>query len=66
MNDINISFKNNMQNNFSEVPLDELPLTMAYVPFQRLSEVYADEKALKNGTLFPDIDKPLVLRGSAK
>lgn len=43
---------------FSKIPLDELPLTIAYVPMQQYEEVYSDDQALKSGTLYPDLDKP--------
>ena len=34
------------------------PLAMAYVPFQQWGEVYDDDKALCQGTLFHDLDLP--------
>lgn len=37
-------------------------LTMAFVNMQPLSSVYSVAEAMENGTLFPNIDKPL-LRG---
>ena len=43
---------------FSDVPLDTLPLAMAYVPTQKLGEVYSENDALERGTLFPELDKP--------
>ena len=33
-------------------------LTMAFVDMQPLDSVYPPETAFKNGTLFPNIDKP--------
>lgn len=38
--------------------VDSCPLTMAYVPFQTFTGVYDNATALKNGTLFPELDKP--------
>ena len=38
--------------------LDDLPLAMAYVPFQRWGKTYPLDKALERGTLFPDLDLP--------
>jgi len=32
------------------------PLAMAYVPFQQWGEVYSDDDAFRNGTLFPDLN----------
>lgn len=48
--------------NFGTTKLDELPLTMAYIPMQTLNEKYNQETALKNGTLFPELDKPFLGR----
>ena len=42
---------------FNSVMLKNLPLTMAYVPFQDIEGVYNNEEALKAGTLFPNLDK---------
>lgn len=38
-------------------------LAMAYVPKQKLCEVYDVETALVNGTLFPELDKPFLGKG---
>lgn len=46
------------QKPLSKTNLDELPLTMAYVPFQKLSATYDQSQALNNGTLFPELCKP--------
>ena len=35
----------------------------SYVPIQRLGEVYSCEEALKNGTLFPELNLPLGVYG---
>lgn len=40
------------------------PLAMAYVPFQQWGEIYDDEKALSQGTLFPELDLPF--KGGAR
>ncbi len=45
---------------FANTPLDQLPLTMAYVPMQPLDQVYEQDVALQNGTLFPSLDKPFI------
>ncbi len=31
---------------------------MAYVPWQRLCDMYPPESALERGTLYPELDKP--------
>ncbi|MBQ5764756.1 MAG: spore coat associated protein CotJA [Clostridia bacterium] len=47
---------------FNNVMLKDLPLTMAYVPFQDIEGVYSNDEALKAGTLFPNLDKPFLGR----
>lgn len=41
-------------------PIKNAVLAMAYVPMQELNTVYAEEDALCQGTLFPDLDKPFL------
>ncbi len=41
-------------------------LAMAYVLSQPLDSVYEPENALMRGTLFPDLDKPLMVGGSCR
>lgn len=39
-------------------------VAMAYVPFQQAPVIYEDErKALNQGTLFPELDKPFLGKG---
>jgi hypothetical protein len=38
--------------------IDEMPLAMAYVPWQKWKSVYDLNKALKVGTIFPELDLP--------
>ena len=47
----------NIYNGISKLPQDTVT-TMAYVPFQTNTTQYAPETALKNGTLFADLNKP--------
>ena len=54
------------QSRFAKVPLDELPLTMAYVPMQKFGNVYESDNALAKGTLFPDLDKPFEGKGACR
>ena len=42
----------------NRLELDNLPLAMSYVPFQKWTTTYPLEKALMRGTLFPDLDLP--------
>lgn len=53
-----IERQDNSPMKFSDVPLDKLPLTMSYIPMQKLGEVYSEYDALCRGTLFPALDKP--------
>ena len=50
------------EDRFSDIKLKNLPLTMAYVPFQQIENVYNKDEALKSGTLFPNLDKPFLGR----
>lgn len=49
------------QVHFDELRLSErFPPAMAYVPWQRLDEMYTPETALERGTLYPELDKPFM------
>ena len=41
----------------SPLPADPV-VAMAYVPYQQFNTVYAAEKGLDSGTIFPELDKP--------
>lgn len=62
--EINKKAEENIPQNsrFNNVMLKDLPLTMAYVPFQDIEGVYSNDEALKAGTLFPNLDKPFLGR----
>lgn len=49
----------------NQVPSDEI-LTMAFVNIQPFGEIYDADKALCQGTLYPDLDKPFLKGGMAK
>ncbi len=40
--------------------LDDLPLGMAYVPFQKFRKTYDADVALTRGTMFEELDKPFL------
>ena len=42
---------------------DDIALAMAYIPWQELQDVYEPETALKNGILFPELNKPFKAGG---
>ena len=39
------------------IALDQLPVTMAYVPWTKWRNIYEAEKGLRRGTIFQDLDK---------
>ncbi len=39
-------------------------VAMAYVPWQELETVYEPENGYPRGTIFPELDKPLMVGGS--
>ena len=47
-----------IKNKLDDTMLKNLPLTMAYVPFQKCIDSYDEMEALKRGTLYPELDKP--------
>ncbi|MCM1427033.1 MAG: spore coat associated protein CotJA [Eubacterium sp.] len=52
--------------NFKE-DFDRFPVAMAYVPWQRLTNIYEDlDEALLNGTIFPELNKPFMGRRCCK
>ncbi len=58
----NSNKKSQSENKFNNTMLKNLPLAMAYVPFQQIEGTYSQDDALKNGTLFPNLDKPFLGR----
>ena len=54
--------KQNMagEHKFCDTQLKNLPLAMAYVPFQKIENIFTEEEALKSGTLFTNLDKPFL------
>lgn len=63
----------NMNNNCTscknprnDVCLDNVPLGMAYVPWQIWDDVYDLNKGLHAGTIFPCLDKPFIGRWPSK
>lgn len=40
---------------------DDMPIGMAYVPWQRWGTTYPVDQGLKRGTIFPDLDLPFVM-----
>lgn len=44
--------------------LEDLPLAYAYVPFQVLDSTYSMQEGFSNGTIFPELNKPLGVYGA--
>lgn len=40
--------------------MDQYPLAMAYVPWQKFGKTYELEKAFRTGTIFPELDQPFM------
>ena len=47
----------------TQTQADQLPIAMAYVPKQKWNGTYELAQALEKGTIFPDLDKPLIVGG---
>ena len=43
---------------------DDMVVAMAYVPWQELETVYEPENGFPRGTIFPELDKPLMVGGN--
>lgn len=54
---------NKYHNSGKQDNLAELPLAMAYVPWQIWGKRFEIDKALNNGTLFPELYKPFLGAG---
>lgn len=59
LNDAALKQNNNEYNGVSALP-DDTVTAMAYVPFQTDTRQYSPDKALENGTLFTDLNKPFL------
>ncbi|MFI3172818.1 MAG: spore coat associated protein CotJA [Eubacteriales bacterium] len=46
--------------------LADLPIAMAYVPWQKWENTFDTDKILSKGTLFPDLYKPFLGAGGYK
>jgi hypothetical protein len=38
--------------------IDQYPIAMAYVPWQKYGKTYEHEKGFQTGTIFPELDLP--------
>lgn len=60
-----MDFQSNSHSNANSC-LEQFPLAMAYVPFQRWDCLYELPKGFQKGTIFPDLDKPFCCAGGSK
>lgn len=45
---------------------EHMPPAMAYVPWQHWKEIYEPCRALENGTIFMELDKPFLGKGGVR
>ena len=43
--------------------LQDMPIAMAYVPWQEWSNIYEVQKGFRRGTIFEELDKPFQGKG---
>lgn len=55
-----------MENNMLQTDSEDDVLAMAFVNIQPLDTVYSLTEAFRRGTLFPDLDKPLLVGGNGR
>ena len=56
-----------MKNYYEQMHIDEFPVAMAYVPWQKLDKIYEDlDDAFHEGTIFPELNKPFCGRRCVK
>lgn len=56
-----------MQDFMRDEQIDQFPVAMAYVPWQRFEKMFDDlERAFNAGTIFPELDKPFTGRRCVK
>lgn len=53
---------NNMNCHNNTDYISNMPIGMAYVPWQHWNEIYDIEIGFHNGTIFPDLNKPYMGR----
>ena len=47
---------------YTGAPGQDFPIGMGYVPWQQWQQTYPLEKGFQQGTIFPDLDLPFVMR----
>lgn len=49
-----------MEDKMTRNDCPDMPLAMAYVPWQKWREIYSAEMGFKRGTIFAELDKPFI------
>ena len=62
MNRMNMSNQCPCSTACKDIFLDNVPLGMGYIPWQRWDSVYDLNRSLSAGTIFPCLDKPFLGR----
>ena len=44
----------------------DMPIGMAYVPWQKWQDLYDPDKSLESGTIFEELDKPFLGKGGIR
>ena len=57
---------NDCSMNHSMERIDQYPVAMAYVPWQKYGETFDLEKGFHTGTIFPELDLPFMRAGCMK
>ena len=60
---LDIEIMPGITSNSCSVCLNDLPIAYSYVPYQKFETPYDRETALKAGTIFPSLNKPLGVYG---
>nr|WP_294491677.1 spore coat associated protein CotJA [uncultured Mediterraneibacter sp.] len=45
---------------------DDMPVAMAYVPWQHWKDLYEPRRAFESGTIFMELDKPFLGKGGGR
>ncbi len=56
----------NAQQRSPEEMCADMVVAMAYVPWQQLDTIYEPENGFSRGTIFPELDKPLMVGGTCR
>ena len=52
--------------NYSNLDIENMPIAMAYVPFQQWQNIYEPRQAFQRGTIFKELDLPFTCAKECK